>query len=241
MDFGAGKKPVALFKKIISMATSNTDSEVILDFFAGSGTSGHATYEMNSHDDGNRRFILVQIPEHTERTDFPTIPSMTKERLRRAGAKIKADNPNWQGDTGFRVFKLDTSNIRAWSPNPADLEAEIMAHQNHLLEGRSEADILYELLLKRGLDLCIPIEQRMIHGKTVYAIGGGVLMACLATTITRDEVESLAHGIISWHGELQPADDTTCVFRDSAFTDDVAKTNLAAILAQSGLQNVRSL
>lgn len=97
------------------------------------------------------------------------------------------------------------------------------------------------MLLKLGLDLCVPIEKRTIAGKQVYAIGGGVLLVCLAEKISRDEVEPLAQGIAVWHKELAPAGDTTCVFRDSAFADDVAKTNLAAILSQHGLGNVRSL
>ncbi|WP_390483173.1 hypothetical protein [Pseudomonas guariconensis] len=92
-----------------------------------------------------------------------------------------------------------------------------------------------------GLDLCVPIEKRSIEGLDVHAVGGGVLLACLAEKITREQVESLAQGIIAWHKELAPAGDTTCVFRDSAFADDVAKTNLAAILEQHGIQNVRSL
>lgn len=113
--------------------------------------------------------------------------------------------------------------------------------QEHLLPGRTEADILYELLLKRGLDLCVPIEKRSIAGKEVHAIGGGVLIACLSENISRENVEPLAQGIVVWHKELAPAGDTTCVFRDSAFADDVAKTNLAAILEQHGISNVRSL
>jgi len=106
---------------------------------------------------------------------------------------------------------------------------------------RTEADILYELLLKLGLDLCVSIEKRSIVGKEIHAIGGGALLACLAKKITRDDVESLAQGIVEWHKLLAPAGDTTCVFRDSAFVDDVAKTNLAAILNQHGLKKVRSL
>ena len=101
--------------------------------------------------------------------------------------------------------------------------------------------MLYELLLKLGLDLCVPIEQRSVAGKEVRAVGGGVLLACLSEKIARDEVEALAQGIVEWHQTLAPAADTTCVFRDSAFADDVAKTNLAAILEQHGIANVRSL
>lgn len=250
-------KPTALVASIIEQATEAED--IILDFFAGSGTTGHATLLRNAADSSNRRFVLVQLPEPLDpstadqklASDFcdrlgkrRTIAELTKERLRRAAAKIKADNPS-AGDTGFRVFKLDTSNIRAWNPKPDDLEATLFDHQDHLLEGRSEADVLYELLLKLGLDLCVPIEKRCIEGLDVHAVGGGVLLACLAEKITREQVESLAQGIIAWHKELAPAGpagkESTCVFRDGAFVDDVAKTNLAAILEQHGIQNVRSL
>lgn len=228
----------------------------MVDFFAGSGTTGHAVMAQNSVDEGKRRYILVQLPEpldvgnrdqgvaatYCDELGKPrNIAELTKERLRRAATKIKADKPMLIGDTGFRVFKLDTSNIRAWNPNPADLEQALFVHQDHLVDGRTESDILYELLLKLGLDLCVPIEKRLIHGKGVHSVGGGVLMACMAERISRDDVEPLAQGIVAWHEELQPAGDTTCVFRDSAFADDVAKTNLAAILEQHGIQNVRSL
>ena len=251
-------KPTGLVASIIEQATEA--EEIILDFFAGSGTLGHATLLRNAADSSNRRFVLVQLPEPLDPTtadqkvasDFcdklgkpRTIAELTKERLRRAAAKVKADNPMSAGDTGFRVFKLDTSNIRAWNPKPDDLEASLFDHQDHLLEGRSEADVLYELLLKLGLDLCVPIEKRSIEGHDVHAVGGGVLLACLAEKITRERVESLAQGIIAWHKVLAPAGpagkESTCVFSDSAFADDVAKTNLAAILEQHGIQNVRSL
>jgi adenine-specific DNA-methyltransferase len=246
-------KDETVLQEIVEMVTS--DNDVVLDFFAGSGTTGHAVMAQNAKDDGNRRYILVQLPEPLDpenkdqkvAADFcdtlgkpRTIAELTKERLRRTGKKIKEKTPGWQGDTGFRVFKLDTSNIRAWDPNPENLEQTLFEHQEHLLEDRTEMDVLYELLLKLGLDLCVPIEMRAIQGKDVYSVGG-VLMVCLADHITRDEVEPLAQGIINWHRELAPAGDTTCLFRDSAFADDVAKTNLAAILEQHGLQNVRSL
>lgn len=258
--FDSPPKPRSLIRDFVIIGTSKDD--IVLDFFAGTGTTGHAVMAQNLSDHGSRRFILVQLPqsldpmnkgqktaaEFCDKIGKPrTIAELTKERLRRAAAKIKADSPMFTGDTGFRVFKLDHSNIRAWNPNPADLEASLFDHQDHLLEGRSEADVLYELLLKLGLDLCVPIEKRSIEGLDVHAVGGGVLLACLAETITREQVEPLAQGIVAWHKELAPAGDTTCVFRDSAFqtvagaADDVAKTNLAAILEQHGIQNVRSL
>ncbi len=120
---------------------------------------------------------------------------------------------------------------------PKTLEESV----DHLRADRTETDILYELLLKLGLDLCVPIEKKKISGQNVHSIGGGVLLACLADKITRNQVEPLAEGIVKWHKALAPAGETTCVFRDSAFADDVAKTNLAAILNQHGLANVRSL
>jgi adenine-specific DNA-methyltransferase len=254
--FRKGQKPLALLSRLLTMTTSSTSESLILDFFAGSGTTGHAVIAQNAADRGNRRYILVQLPEPLDPDNSEqktaaefcdklgkprTIAELTKERLRRAAKKIKEEHPQWQGDTGFRVFKLDTSNIRVWNSKPADLESQLFAHQDHIVEGRTEADILYELLLKLGLDLCVPIERRAISGKDLYSVGGGVLLACLAPQITYEDVEPLAQGIVAWHKELAPAGDTTCIFRDSAFADDVAKTNLTAILQQHGIQNVRSL
>lgn len=247
-------KPIGLISYLIKPSSSQDD--IIIDFFAGSGTTGHATVQENVLDGCNRRYILVQLPElldpenkdQKNAADFCsqlskplTIAELTKERLRRAGKKIKEDNPLFAGDLGFRVFKLDTSNIRAWQPNRDDLEKTLLDHAEHIVAGRSEQDILYELLLKLGLDLTVPIEQKTIADKTVYSIGAGALMVCLSETIDRDSIEPLAQGIIGWHSELMPAVDTRLVFRDSAFADDVAKTNLTAILQQHGLDDVRSL
>ena len=257
--FGTGglfdfPKPSKLISYLISFTTQKDD--IILDFFAGSGTTGHAVMAQNAKDGGNRRYILVQLPEpldpdkkeqktaaeFCDELGIPrTIAELTKERLRRAAKKIKEEHPDWHGDTGFRVFKLDSSNIKAWNPQPEDLEHALLEHIEHILPDRTEADLLYEILLKLGLDLCVPIETREITGKTVYSIGGGVLMACLDKKITANDVEELGLGIVKWHKELNPAGDTTCVFRDSAFETDVAKTNLAAILEQNGITHVRSL
>lgn len=252
--FNGYPKPVDLIRYFVQMAHGKDG--IFLDFFAGSGPCGHAVIEQNAKDAGTRRYILVQIPEpldpSTENQKAAaaycdrigrqrTVAELTKERLRRAATKIKADHPLFAGDTGFRVFKLDSSNIRAWNPSSADLAADLLDHEDHLIEGRSESDILYELLLKLGLDLCVPIEQQDIAGKTIHSIGSGVLLACLAEHITRDQVEDLAQGIITWQKAQAPASDSTCVFRDSAFADDIAKTNLAAILNQAGIKNVRSL
>lgn len=248
-------KPTRLVRRMLELATSSDAQAVVLDFFAGSGTTGHAVLGQNAADGGNRRYILVQLPEpldpdnkdqkvaaeFCDKLGRPrNIAELTKERLRRAAAKVKTDSPNWKGDAGFRVFRLDQSNIRAWQPS-GDLEKDLIDSVEHIVPGRSEQDVLTELLLKLGLDLCVPIEQRQIAGKTVHAIGGGVLMACLETRISKDDAEPLALGIAEWHDALAPAGETTCVFRDSAFENDEAKTNLAAILEQHGILHVRSL
>ena len=251
--------------KDIFKAVGVSGNDLVMDFFAGSASSSHSVFELNKETGASCRFIAVQFPEDIETVwasatgsakkiaknaiDYLSklkrpinIAEIAKERLRLARKKLMSESDGeLVGDLGFRVFKLDASNIRAWNPKPDDLEATLFDHQDHLLEGRSEDDVLYELLLKLGLDLCVPIEKQNIEGLDVYSVGGGVLMSCLAQTITREQVEPIAQGIIAWHKELAPAGDTTCVFRDSAFADDVAKTNLAAILEQYGIQNVRSL
>lgn len=247
-------KPVGLLSLIVHIGSSAGD--LVLDFFSGSGSLGEAVMSVDAAANTKRRFILVQLPEpinpevgeqriaaeYCDKLKAPrNIAELTKERLRRAGNSIRKDHPLFCGDLGFRVFKLSPSNIRAWNPSFTDLAQTLFTHQDHLVEGRTEADVLYELLIKRGLDLCVPVAQRVVAGKNVHSVGGGVLMACLATHIEAAEVEAVAQGIATWRQELAPAGDTTCVFRDSAFADDVAKTNMAAILEQNGIATVRSL
>ena len=249
-------KPLSLMQLLVQSLATGDDQPVVLDFFAGSGTTAHAVLAENAANSSNRRYMLVQLPEPLDSenkdqkiaTDFcdklgkpHNIAELTKERLRRAAKKITDENPMFAGDLGFRVFKLDTSNVRAWEPDRNDLDGALLENLDHVKPGRSEEDILYEVLLKLGLDLCVPIETRNIAGKSVRTIGAGTLIACLDEKITREEVEPLGFGIAEWRKQLEPAGDTTVIFRDSAFEDDVAKTNLAAILEQRGLENVRSL
>ena len=250
-------KPLGTNQRILDIGAQHTAvASVVLDFFAGSGTTGHAVMTQNAADGGNRRYILVQLPEPLDpenkdqktAADFcdklkkpRTIAELTKERLRRAAKKIKDENPMFAGDLGFRVFKLDSSNIRAWEPERENLSETLKASVEHLKTERTEQDILFELLLKLGLDLTVPMEEKTIAGKTVHSVGAGTLLVCLAPKITRKEAEALALGIVKWHKALAPSGESTAVFRDSAFADDVAKTNLAAILEQHGLGNVRSL
>lgn len=249
-------KPTRLIKTIVQSLTVAKAGEIVMDFFVGSGTTGEAVMQQNAADEGNRRLVMVQFPEpldienkdqksaaeYCEKLGLPrTIAELTKERLRRAGNNIREENSMFAGDIGFRVFKLDTTNIRAWEPDWENLSQTLLDSVEHLKTDRSESDVLYELLLKLGIDLCVPMEQKGIAGKTVHSIGAGTLIVCLAPQISREEVEPLALGIVEWHKDLAPGGESTVVFRDSAFADDVAKTNLAAILQQHGLGNVRSL
>ncbi len=244
MDF---PKPVRLMRHLLDIVVDCGD--IALDFFAGSCPMGQAVLESVDGDSG--KFILVQLPEpisaegqngkNALSVGCKTVADIGKERLRRTSKKIRNENPLFAGDLGFRVFKLDTSNIRAWEPDGYDLEGTLLDSIDHIKPNRSQDDILYELLLKLGLDLCVPIETRTIADKTVRSIGSGTLIACLDEHITRAEVDSLGLGIAEWHAELSPDGDSTVGFRDSAFEDDVAKTNLAAILEQHGLGNMRIL
>ncbi|MBN8956879.1 MAG: hypothetical protein J0H17_09935, partial [Rhizobiales bacterium] len=217
--------------------------DCIVDFFAGSGTTGHAVFDQNISDGGNRRFVCVQFPEPLPKPEskLRTLSDITITRLRNVISEILKAKAAEKEELGFRVFKLASSNIRAWEPDRDNLATTLEDAVEHLKSDRTEQDVLYELLLKLGLDLCVPIETKTLAGKAVHSVGGGVLIACLAEKIGPDEVEELGLGIVEWHKALAPAGDTTCVFRDSAFADDVAKTNMAAILEQNGIANVRSL
>jgi len=248
-------KPVALLKSIFEFVVQPGDT--VLDFFAGSGSTGDAVLQLNLADNGDRRFILVQLPEPLDPKDKDQktgadfcdklkvprhIAELTKERLRRAGTKVREVSPIFSGDTGFRVFKLDSSNIRAWEPAPTDVAQQLLDSAEHLKQDRTEQDVLYELLLKLGLDLTVPIEKKSFVSNTaVYSVGAGTLFVCLTQQIKVDDIEALAQGIVQWHKELSPSGESRIVFRDSAFADDVAKTNLTKILEQNGLDNVRSI
>lgn len=243
-------KPTRLLRYILRIGTSSDSDELVLDFFAGSGPTGHAVLAQNIEDGGERRFLLVQLPEPLPLPErgAETIADLAKSRIKKA-AKSLAENAMGQmklqkranADLGFRVFKLSSTNIRAWEPDGENLSQTLLDSVKHIKSDRTEADIIFELLIKLGLDLCVPIEQKTVAGKTVHSIGSGTLLVCLAEEITHEDVEPLGLGIAEWNKALAPAGESTVVFRDSAFADDVAKTNLTAILQQHGLENVRSL
>ena len=248
-------KPVSLIDRFIQLGAHDPES-IVMDFFAGSGTTGHAVLARNIREGQNRKYILVQLPQpldsqndsHTAAISFCTdnkipknICELTKERLRRAAKEIRDSTASAIGDFGFRVFKLDTSNIRIWNSDCNDLQQALLENVEHIKTDRSDEDLLFELLLKFGFDLCAHIETRTIGNKQVYSINTGKLITCLDKQITCEQVETLALGITEWRDSIEFVGDTAVVFRDSAFADDVAKTNLTTILEQNGIKNVRSI
>lgn len=236
-------KPIRLLRRIIEISCSSDCT--VMDFFAGSGSTAHAVMEQNAIDGGTRRFIAVQIPEPLSPDDkdqrIPaefcdaigkprTIAELTKERLRRAAAKIRAETPLTTADLGFRVYKLATSNLKAWSPGE-DLEKDLLSASDNLAPGRTEDDLLVELLLKQGIDLTEPAIANTIAGRAVHAFGGGVLVVCLGE-ISKANAEALADGIADWIAALAPPAPATIFFKDMGFENDQAKTNVDAILRQ---------
>jgi len=233
-------KAIELIEKLIQIGSREND--LVLDFFAGSGTSSHATMQLNAEDNGNRKCISVQLPELTDekseafKAGYKNIAEIAKERIRRAGKKIKEENPDYKGDLGFKVLKLDSSNIKTWEAGFDSLKEDLFNAVDYIKQDRSKEDILYELLLKYGLDLTVPIEAKNIAGKTVYSVGLGALIVCLESDIAADVV----HGIVELKEQLKP-EVTRVVFKDSGFKDDVVKTNALQILKRAGIEDVKSL
>lgn len=246
-EFFDTEKHVDLLGRLVSWITD--DDDIILDFFAGSGTTGHAVMLQNAMDGTSRRFITVQIPEPVsadERTERAAagfllsagkplnIAELTKERLRRAGTEVREGYPEAKIDTGFRVYKLATSNLKPWQPDAEDLEASILDAVNNVLPGRTEDDLLVELLLKTGIDLTLPQETRTISGRSVHALGGGTLLVCLGD-VGANDAELLGQGMADWVDELDPVQ-TTVYFKDTGLGADgnraATKANLAAIMRQ---------
>ena len=233
-------KPVILIEKYLSFILSDLD--IILDFFSGSATTAHAVMKLNAENDGNRKFIMVQLPETTEekseafKSGYKTIAEISKERIRRAAAKIKEENPEYNGDLGFKVFKLDSTNIKPWEVDFDMTEQTLEDFISNIKIDRREEDVLYEVLLKYGLDLTLPITEHTIADQKVFDIGMGALIICLSDAISLEVVESIA----KLKDELNP-EIMRVVFKDSGFKDDVVKTNAVQILKQAGIVDVRSL
>jgi len=231
-------KPTRLIRQICLLTDTDDRDGIVLDFFAGSATTAHAVLAQNVADGGTRRFIMVQLPEpcgeHTEayRAGLKSIAEIGKERIRRAIGTLKGT----EADLGFKVFKLDSSNLKPWAPDTHNLERSLLDALESIKPGRSERDVLYEVLLKYGLDLAAPVEERRIHGSKVLIAGAGALVVCLSEEISL----SVVSGIAALKAELGPAA-MRVVFKDAGFQDDVVKTNATQILRQAGIDEIKSL
>lgn len=243
-------KPTGLITYIIEIANLGNNS-IVLDFFSGSGTTAHATIAVNAEKGHNRKCISVQLPEPTDekseayKAGYTNIAEITKERIRRAGELIKEEHKDKEGienlDVGFRVFKLDSSNIKAWDTSVENFEEQLdMFSDNNgenIKPSRTEEDILFEILLKYGLELTVPIIEKQIEGNKVYNIGFGSMYICLDDKVNPE----VAKGIGVWHKEEFTDNNPSVIFKDNGFATDADKTNTVQTLKQFGISNVKSI
>lgn len=252
-------KPVYLIKRLI--AASTTQNDIILDFFSGSATTAHACLEQVLKDNITRKFMLVQLPELTYEYSngkkkvlktaqkafdkgYYNICQIAKERIKCAGEKIKqeieqgnqqlklGEEPKKVPDIGFKVFKLDSSNIKKWNANTENLEKEMQSSIFNYVEDRSELDIVYEVMLKCGLNLTYPIEEIKVEDKTLYSVGAGAMFICMDDRIT----QSIADKIIAIKEENE-IEEPVVVFKDNGFVDDSTKTNIKESLRVAGIKD----
>lgn len=237
-------KPSALIKYLLSFTVNEKEDKeaIVLDFFAGSGTTGHAVLELNKEDTGNRKFILVQLPAPTERTDFLTISEITKERVRRVidklnneeAVKLRLEGTNEQ-DRGFRLFKLAESNFKPWdavaSKSTEELTTQLALHVDHLREGREADDLLYEILLKSGFSLSTPVESLKLEGEGIYSVADGALLICLSRKLTLELIRGIAR--------LKP-ERVVCL--DEGFSgNDQLKANAVQIFKTKGITSFKTI
>ncbi|WNL33795.1 site-specific DNA-methyltransferase [Arcobacter cryaerophilus gv. pseudocryaerophilus] len=237
-------KPTSLIQFLMNTIANQND--LILDFFSGSATTAHAVMKLNSEDDGNRKFICVQLPETTDekseayKAGYKNICEIGKERIRRAGEKVKSESGKTELDIGFKVLKLDSSNIKSWDSDFENLETNLLDAVENIKSDRNEEDLVYEILLKYGLDLALPIEELNINGKKIFSIGFGSLVCCLDNDIDTNIVEKIAELKKQFETDFG-LENMRVVFKDSSFKDSVVKTNALQILKQNGINEVVSI
>ena len=218
-------KPLYLMKKIISMIANNND--IILDFFSGSGTTAHALLELNDEKSLNLQFILIQLPEllpdksDAYRDGYKTICDIGEERIRRAGKKIKEESPLTTADLdiGFRVFKVDSSNMEDVYYRPADYnQGQMELFADNIKPDRTPEDLLFQVMLDLGILLSSDIQETEIAGKKVFSVADGYLIACFDKDVTEETVKAIA--------QKQPV---YAVFCDSSMASDSVATNFEQI------------
>ena len=240
-------KPVSLLKQMLIVATNKSSDDIILDFFSGSATTAHAVMQLNAEDGGNRKFIMVQLPELCDekseayKAGYKNICEIGKERIRRAGKKILeekgdqiaiGDEEKKPLDVGFKVFKLDTSNLKLWDNTPitGDDQIELFTERMNSMiysikDDRTDMDVVYEVMLKMGVPLDVPVQYIEVNGKIVYIVGEFLLMIALFDNITAEDIESIA--------AYAPA---KIICAESSFKDDSALSNAHYILRDKQIE-----
>lgn len=217
-------KPTKIINILLNTVVRKDKDSIILDFFSGSATTAHAVMQLNAEDGGNRKFIMVQLPEETpedseaKRAGYNTIPEIAKERIRRAGKKIKEESPLTTADldTGFRVFRLDEGNYEDVKRSPKEFKQDQLdLFLNNIKTDRNDLDLLFGCMLDWGVQLSLPMTQEVVDGKTIYTVNDGDLVACFAENVSEDVVKAMA--------EKMPL---RVIFRDSCFAQDADKINI---------------
>ena len=241
-------KPTRLITQMLQIATASGGNDLVLDFFAGSGTTGESVLKLNAQDGGHRKSLLVQLPQPTGREDLRTIADITRERLRRVAKQMieeeDAKLPLTDGassDRGFKAFKLQTSNFKTWNSDlPVETEPEartaalaknLEMHVNHLVAGREQDDLLFEILLKSGFPLSVAVERLEIEGKTVFSVAERALLICLDEMVSPEVVKAMA--------EMKPE---RVIFLDAGFAgNDQLKTNALQTMKAKGVTSFRTV
>ncbi|STO54234.1 type III restriction-modification system methyltransferase (adenine-specific)/adenine specific DNA methylase Mod [Canicola haemoglobinophilus] len=231
VEYFSYPKGIQFIYDILNSCTN--DNDLILDFFSGSATTAHAVMKLNAEDGGNRKFIMVQIPEKTDekseahKAGYKTIAEISKERIRRAGQKIVQELEKNQKDTalldvGFRVLKIDSSNMADIYYTPQQLQqGDMFSQVEHIKADRSEEDLLFQVLLDWGVDLTLPIDKQVINGKNVFFVDQSVLVACFDKEIDEELIKAIT--------QYQPL---RAVFRDDGFINDTTKINAEQLFKQ---------
>jgi len=221
-------KDELVLQEVIEMMTEGDD--IILDFFAGSSTTAHSVMLQNAKDGGNRKFIMVQLDEAADekseafKAGFKTIPEVSRERIRRAGRQVLDGecHPDWNRDIGFRVLKVDTSNMKDVYYRPDELkQSDLLDMVDNVKEGRTAEDLLFQVLVDWGVDLTLPLRRETVQGKTVFFVDDNALVACFDRGVTEELVKELA--------KREPL---RVVFRDNGFVSDAVKINVEQIFRQ---------
>lgn len=217
-------KPTKIINILLNTVVRKDKDSIILDFFSGSGTTAHAVMQLNAEDGGNRQYIMVQLPEETpedseaRKAGYNTIPDIAKERIKRAGKKIKEESPltTTDLDTGFRVFRLDEGNYEDVKRSPKEFKQDQLdLFLNNIKADRNDLDLLFGCMLDWGVRLSLPMTQEVVDGKTIYTVNDGDLVACFAENVSEDVVKAMA--------DKMPL---RVIFRDSCFAQDADKINI---------------